>query len=163
MSEQPGFDLGELLQQAQQMQQQLAEAQAQAAETVVEGQAGGGMVTVRVNGAFEFQAVEIVPEVIDPDDPEMLQDLVLAALHDAVRQVTDLQSRSMGGLVPGGADLGGAGLGSMDLGGLLGSGGELGLGLGEADEPAGADEPAEADDLEGDDADTDGGAGDGRR
>jgi nucleoid-associated protein EbfC len=105
-----GFDLEALLGSAAQMQEQLMAAQQAAAAEVVEGQAGGGAVKVRVTGSFEFQGVEIAPAAIDPDDPEMLQDLVLAALHDAVARVNELQARAMGGFDPS----------SMDLGALLG-------------------------------------------
>ena len=114
MSEPSGMpDMGELLQQAQKMQEQLLEAQAEAASHVVEGQAGGGVVKVRVTGAMEFEAVTIDPATVDPDDVEMLQDLVLAAIHDAVARVNELQQQSLGGLGLGGA-LGG------NLGDLLG-------------------------------------------
>ena len=108
MSETP--DLGALMRQAQAMQEQLVAAQAQAAETEVEGQAGGGVVRVRVTGGMEFRSVTIAPEAVDPDDVDMLQDLVLAALHDAMAKVGELQQGAMGGV-----DLGG-----LDLGGLLG-------------------------------------------
>jgi DNA-binding YbaB/EbfC family protein len=114
-----GFDLGALLDSATQMQQQLVAAQAAAAAQVVEGQAGGGVVKITVNGGMEFQAVEIAPEAIDPDDPEMLQDLVLAALHDAVARVNDAQAQAMGGFDPT----------SLDLGGLLGGGDPASLGM----------------------------------
>ena len=102
-------DLSQLLQQAQQMQQQLMDAQAAAADQVVEGVAGGGAVKVTVTGGMDFQNVTIDPAAVDPDDVEMLQDLVLAAIHDAVARVNELQQDSLGGL-------GGA------LGGLLGGG-----------------------------------------
>jgi DNA-binding YbaB/EbfC family protein len=102
-------DLSALLQQAQAMQQQLMDAQAQAAEQVVEGVAGGGVVKVRVTGGMDFQEVTIDPSAVDPDDVEMLQDLVLAAIHDAMARVHELQQESLGGL-------GGA------LGGMLGGG-----------------------------------------
>lgn len=102
-------DLSQLLQQAQAMQQQLMEAQAEAAEQVVEGVAGGGVVKVTVTGGMDFRSVTIDPSAVDPDDVEMLEDLVLAAIHDAVARVNDLQQQSLGGL-------GGA------LGGLLGGG-----------------------------------------
>jgi len=109
-----GFDMGALLEQAMGMQQQLMEAQSAAAEQVVEGQAGGGAVVVRVSGAMVFESVTIAPAAVDPDDVTMLQDLVLAALHDAMDEVANLQQASMGGF-----DLGGLGdLG--ELGGLLG-------------------------------------------
>ena len=104
-----GLDFGVLLEQAGQMQAQLLAAQEQAASTVVEGVAGGGAVRVAVTGGFEFQSVTIRPDAVDPDDVEMLQDLILAALRDAVDEIQGLQQ--------GGLDLGG-----MDLGGLLGGG-----------------------------------------
>lgn len=100
-----GLDLGGLLDMAGQMQQHLAEAQEQAASTVLEGVAGGGVVKVTVTGGGDFQSVTISPEAVDPDDVEMLQDLVLAALNDAMAQVHELQSGTFG--EPGGLDLGG--------------------------------------------------------
>ena len=103
-----GFDFSQLLAQAQNMQQQLLEAQARAAEQVVEGQAGGGVVRIRVTGGFDFQQVTIDPSVVDPDDVEMLQDLVLAAMRDALGKVNELNQEAMGGLAAGGG-----------LGGLL--------------------------------------------
>jgi DNA-binding YbaB/EbfC family protein len=102
-------DLSQLLQQAQAMQQQLMDAQAQAAEQVVEGVAGGGVVRITVTRDMHNESVTIDPHAVDPADVEMLQDLVLAAIHDAVARVNELQQESMGGL-------GGA------LGGLLGGG-----------------------------------------
>lgn len=102
-----GLDLGALLEQAQEMAAGMAEAQQAAAETVVEGSSGGGMVTVTVTGTFEFQRVKIRPDAIDPDDPGMLEDLVLAAVRDAARRVGELQQQSLGGLGPMGGDLGG--------------------------------------------------------
>jgi DNA-binding YbaB/EbfC family protein len=113
-------DFSGLLQQAQQMQAQLMEAQAQAAAQVVEGHAGGGMVKVTVNGAMEFQQVTIDPTVVDPDDVEMLQDLVLAAVRDATARANELNQQAIGGL----GGLGGLGGG---LGGLGGGPGAAGL------------------------------------
>ena len=86
MSDDEGFDLGSLLEQAQVMQQQ-----------VVEGQSGGGAVKVRVNGAMQFQSVTIDPAAVDPDDVTMLEDLVLAAVHDAVAQVQAATQAALGG------------------------------------------------------------------
>ena len=103
-----GFDFSELLAQAQSMQQQLLDAQQKAAEQVVEGQAGGGVVRIRVTGGFDFQQVTIDPSVVDPADVEMLQDLVLAAMRDALAKINDLNAEAMGGLTAGGG-----------LGGLL--------------------------------------------
>ena len=102
-------NMNELLKQAQKMQAQLMEAQAQAAEEEVEGQAGGGVVKVRVTGAMEFRGVSIDPAAVDPDDVGMLEDLVLAAIHDAVAKAQKVTETAMGGF-----DLGGLG------GGLLG-------------------------------------------
>jgi len=93
-----GLDLGNLMEQAAQMQQQVAEAQQQAAETVLEGAAGGGAVRVEVTGVGEFRAVHIDPAAVDPDDVAMLEDLVLAALHDATARMEELRDSSMGGL-----------------------------------------------------------------
>jgi DNA-binding YbaB/EbfC family protein len=101
--------MNELLKQAQKMQAQLMEAQAQAAEEEVEGQAGGGVVKVRVTGAMEFRGVSIDPAAVDPGDVGMLEDLVLAAIHDAVAKAQKVTETAMGGF-----DLGGLG------GGLLG-------------------------------------------
>lgn len=92
------FDLEGLLQQAQAMQQQLVDAQAKAATMSVEGIAGGGVVRVRVTGGGEFTKVSIDPSVIDPDDASMLEDLVLAALHDASHKVQNLHQQALGGL-----------------------------------------------------------------
>ena len=115
MSDQQPLDMNSLLQQAQQMTQQLMAAQAEAAAQVHEGQAGGGVVRIAVTGGFEFKSVTIDPSAVDPDDVEMLEDLVLAALNDAVARIGESQGD--------GLDLGGMGLGGMDIGGLLGGGG----------------------------------------
>jgi DNA-binding YbaB/EbfC family protein len=100
-----GLDLGSLMEQASQMQQQMAEAQAAAATTILEGVSGGGAVKVTVTGTGEFQAVSIDPGAVDPDDVTMLEDLVLAALHDATARIQELQAGAMGGI---GDMLGGA-------------------------------------------------------
>ena len=91
-------DLSSLLEQAQAMQARLQEAQAAAAEQVVEGQSGGGVVKVEVTGGMEFRRVTIDPSVVDPADVEMLQDLVLAAMRDAVARANDVNQAAMGGL-----------------------------------------------------------------
>jgi DNA-binding YbaB/EbfC family protein len=96
-----GFDLGDLLASAQQMQQQLLEAQAKAAEQLVEGQAGGGVVRITATGGFDIRDVRIDRSVVDPDDVEMLQDLVLAALRDTLAKVNELNQQAMGGLAGG--------------------------------------------------------------
>lgn len=93
-----GLDLGGLLAQAQQMQQQMVQAQTDIADETVEGNAGGGVVRIVATGGFDFVSVHIDPKVVDPDDVEMLEDLVLAAIRDAITQVGDLNKRAMGGL-----------------------------------------------------------------
>jgi DNA-binding YbaB/EbfC family protein len=97
-----GPDLGSLLSQMQQMQQHLMDAQASAAATVVEGRSGGGAVKITVTGNIDFQSVTIDPSVVDPNDVEMLQDLVLAAARDAVARANELNSQALGGLGLGG-------------------------------------------------------------
>jgi nucleoid-associated protein EbfC len=104
-------DLGGLLESAQ----QAFSAQARAAEEVVVGSAGGGVVTVEMKGTGEVRSVSLAPEIVDPDDVEMLQDLIVAALHDAGLKVTALQREALGTF--GGVDLGALG---GALGGLLG-------------------------------------------
>ena len=101
-----------LMRQMQRMQENMADAQAALATELVEGSAGGGVVTATVTGTGELQKVSIDPDVVDPDDVEMLEDLVVAAVTEALRAAQELQARSMGSLT-GGLDLG-------SLGGLLG-------------------------------------------
>jgi hypothetical protein len=120
-------DMGGLLSQVQQMQEQLMSAQQEAAAQVVEGQAGGGAVKVEMTGGFDFHKVTIDPAAVDPNDVGMLEDLILAALHDAVGRVNDLNRQALGGFGSLG-DLGG-------LGGLLGGGGGGGGGGGASGEP----------------------------
>jgi hypothetical protein len=104
------FDMNKMLQEAQRMQAELAKAQEAAAKEVVEASAGGGMVTVKANGAGEVVEIRIDPKAIDPDDPELLADLVLAAVNEALRSAQSLMQSKMSGIVPGGLG---------DLGGLL--------------------------------------------
>jgi nucleoid-associated protein EbfC len=96
-----GFDMNKLLQQAQQMQQQMAQAQEQLAHETVEASAGGGLVTVKATGAGEITEIKIDPKAIDPDDPEMLEDVVLAAVNEALRAAQDLAQSKLGGLAGG--------------------------------------------------------------
>jgi len=94
-------DMSALLAQAQQMQQQLMEAQEQLAATDVHGQAGGGLVQVTMKGNGEVVAVSIDPTVVDPDDVETLQDLIVGAMADASDQVTTLAQSRLGPLAGG--------------------------------------------------------------
>jgi DNA-binding YbaB/EbfC family protein len=100
-------NLQQLMQQAQKMQQQLADAQAELAEAEVTGTAGGGLVTVTVTGAGEVRAVKIDPKVVDPDDVETLEDLVVAALHNAGDAAKRLAEEKMGPITAGLGGLGG--------------------------------------------------------
>jgi DNA-binding YbaB/EbfC family protein len=92
-----GFDMNKLLQQAQQMQSQMAQAQEELAKEIVEASAGGGMVTVKATGAGEINEIAIDPKAIDPTDPELLQDLVLAAVNEALRSAQALAQSKLGG------------------------------------------------------------------
>jgi DNA-binding YbaB/EbfC family protein len=103
-------NLQQLMKQAQKMQQQLADAQAELAEAEVTGTAGGGLVTVTQRGSGEVISVKIDPQAVDPDDVETLEDLVLAALHNASDAVKELAEEKMGPLTSG---LGGMGLPGM--------------------------------------------------
>jgi len=96
-------DLGALLSQVGQMQQNLVAAQEHAADTVVEGSSGGGAVRVEVTGGLDVRAVSIDPSVVDPADVEMLEDLVLAAVRDAVEAAQQLQADALGDAGLGGA------------------------------------------------------------
>jgi nucleoid-associated protein EbfC len=104
--------LNQMMRQVQQMQEDMATAQAALADATVEGSAGGGVVKVVVSGTGEVRSVTIAADVVDPDDVDMLQDLVVAAVNDGLRRANELQTEKMGA-VTGGLDLGG-------LGGLLG-------------------------------------------
>ena len=107
-----GQGMNQMMKQVQKMQADMAAAQEALADTTVEGSAGGGMVKVVVSGTGDVQSVQISPDVVDPDDIEMLEDLVVAAVSDGLRRANELATEQMGG-VTGGLDLGG-------LGGLLG-------------------------------------------
>ncbi|MBD0738653.1 nucleoid-associated protein, YbaB/EbfC family [Streptomyces sp. CBMA29] len=91
----------ELLQQAQKMQQDLATAQQELAETEVEGSAGGGLVTAKVTGAGELRGLVIDPKAVDPDDTETLADLVVAAVHNANEAAQAVQQAKLGPLAQG--------------------------------------------------------------
>ncbi|MBW0113924.1 YbaB/EbfC family nucleoid-associated protein [Pseudonocardia sp. KRD-169] len=97
----------QLMQQAQQMQEQLMSAQAELATAEVLGQAGNGLVHVRMTAAGQVNSVKIDPKVVDPDDVETLQDLIVGALHDAARAAQEMQAQKMGPLAGG---MGGLGL-----------------------------------------------------
>jgi DNA-binding YbaB/EbfC family protein len=95
------MDMNKLMQQAQKMQEQLAQAQEEAASQVVEASAGGGMVTVKATGAGQITEIKIKPEAVDPDDVEVLEDMVLAAVNEAMRSAESLMQSKLGGLAGG--------------------------------------------------------------
>ena len=101
-------NMQQLMKQAQKMQQQMAAAQAELAAAEVTGTAGGGLVMVTLNGAGEVLSLKIDPNAVDPDDVESLEDLVLAAIRDGVRQAQELAATTMGPVT---GAMGGLGLG----------------------------------------------------
>ncbi len=106
MNKNPFGNVGNIMKQAQAMQEQLAKIQEQAAAKTVDGTAGGGMVTVTASGAMQVVAMKIDPEVLKSGDTEMLQDLIVAAANDALRKARDMMAEEMktvtGGLrIPG--------------------------------------------------------------
>jgi nucleoid-associated protein EbfC len=111
MAKQPRMgDMQQMLQQVQRMQQQMEAAQRELKSELVEASAGGGMVTVSVAGDLEVKSVKIDPSAVNPEDVEILADMVLAAVNEALRMAQGLAARKLGGAT-GGLDLG-------DLGGL---------------------------------------------
>jgi nucleoid-associated protein EbfC len=101
------FDMNAMLKQAQEMQEQMQKAQEEAKHEVVEASAGGGMVTVKANGSGELVEVRIDPKAVDPDDPELLADMVLAAANEALRSAQEKTEAKLRGMMP---DLGSLGL-----------------------------------------------------
>ena len=94
-------NMGDILKQAQKFQAKIAKLQDELGDRSVESTSGGGMVTVVVNGRQEILSITIDPEVVDPDDVEMLQDLVLAAVNDGLTKAKDMVSEEMGNLTKG--------------------------------------------------------------
>jgi nucleoid-associated protein EbfC len=106
-----GMDINKLMQQAAQMQAELAKVQEEVASETVEASAGGGMVTVKASGRGEIVEVKIDPQAIDPDDPELLADMVMAATNEALRSAQSLMESRMSGMLP-------QGLGDLGLPGM---------------------------------------------
>ena len=96
-----GGNMQQLMRQAQKMQQQLQEAQEKLDEAEYEAASGGGMVSVKVSGKRELKAITIDPQVVDPDDIEMLQDLILAAVNEALRKGEEARESTMSRMAPG--------------------------------------------------------------
>lgn len=105
-----GFDVNALMKQAQQLQQQMQEAEQELKNEVVEASAGGGMVKVKVGGDMTLREIVIDPEAVDPEEAEMLADMVQAAVNEGLRAAQELAGSKMGGITGG---LGGTGLPGM--------------------------------------------------
>jgi len=108
-------NLNQMMKQVQQMQAEMAKAQKELESEVVEASAGGGMVKVKVTGGLEVREIQIDPDAVDPEDVEMLQDMVIAAVNEALRSAQELAASRLGA--------------ASGLGGLGGAGGLGGLGL----------------------------------
>ena len=85
----------QMMRQAQDMQKQLERVKGELAETLIEASSGGGMVNVEMSGAYELLNLKVKPEAVDPDDVEMLEDLVIAAINEALNQVTKLREEKL--------------------------------------------------------------------
>lgn len=110
----PQPNLNQLAKMAQKMQADMAAAQEALANEIVEASAGGGMVTVKITGDLQVKEIAIDPDAVDPEDVDMLQDMILAAVNQAVTQAQELAATRMGAVT------GGMGGGAGGLGGLLG-------------------------------------------
>jgi nucleoid-associated protein EbfC len=110
-----GLDLNAMMKQVQQMQAEMGEAQEKLKEEVVEASAGGGMVKVKMSGDLRLLEIAIDREAADPEEVEILQDMVLAAVNEAIRSAQELAANRLGGIAGG---LGGGGLGGLGLPGV---------------------------------------------
>lgn len=108
MPQQP--NMNQMMKQVQQMQAEMVKAQQELENEVVEASAGGGMVTVKITGGLELREIKIDPEAIDPEDADMLQDMVLAAVNEALRSAQELAASRLGAATGGLGGLGGLGL-----------------------------------------------------
>ncbi|MDO9409170.1 YbaB/EbfC family nucleoid-associated protein [Patulibacter sp.] len=112
MARQPNMQ--QMMKQVQKMQADMAAAQEALKTEELDVTAGGGMVTIKITGALEVKSVTIDPDAIDPEDAELLQDTVTAAVNEAIRQAQEMAEKRMSGLT-GGMDLGAMGLGGLGL------------------------------------------------
>ena len=113
----PQPNMNQMLKQVQKMQADMMAAQEQLKDEVVEASAGGGMVTVKVSGDLDVKSIAIDPEAVDPEDVELLQDMVLAAVNEGLRAAQELASKKLGGIT-GGMGGAGGGLGGLGLPGF---------------------------------------------
>ena len=112
MPQQP--NLNQMMKQVQQMQAEMAKAQKELESEIVEASAGGGMVKVKITGGLEIREIQIDPDAVDPEDVEMLQDMIVAAVNEAVRSAQEMAASRLGAA----SGLGGLGGGPGGLGGL---------------------------------------------
>ena len=108
-----GLDVNAMMKQVQQMQSEMMEAQEKLQHEVVDASTGGGMVKVKMSGDLRLLEVTINPEAIDPEEADLLQDMVLAAVNEAIRSAQELATSKLGGIAGGGGGLGGLGLPGM--------------------------------------------------
>jgi len=99
-----------MMKQVQEMQSQMMEAQEKLKDEVVEASSGGGMVKVKMSGDLRLLEISIDPEAVDPEEAELLQDMVMAAVNEAIRSGQELATSKLGGIAGGGGGLGGLGL-----------------------------------------------------
>lgn len=90
-----GAGMQQMMKQAQEAQKQIERAKEELAETAIEATSGGGMVTVEMTGAYEIINLKIKPEIVDPDDVEMLEDMIIAAVNEALTQVSALRAEKI--------------------------------------------------------------------
>lgn len=95
------MNMQQMMKQARKMQEQMAAMQAELAQTTVDASAGGGMVKVTVNGDMQITSLKLDPEAIDPEDVEMLEDMIIAAVNEAVRGVAEVANKQMGSIAGG--------------------------------------------------------------
>ncbi|MCI6157861.1 MAG: YbaB/EbfC family nucleoid-associated protein [Peptoniphilaceae bacterium] len=96
-----GGNMNSMVRQMQKMQKKMEEAQEMIDQTELEASSGGGAVKVRINGKREILGITLDPEIVDPDDVEMLQDMIMVAINDAIAQITALNEKEMGKLTGG--------------------------------------------------------------
>lgn len=96
-----GSNMNQMMKQAKKLQEEITKKQAELQDMVIETTVGGGAINIKINGRQQIQEITIKPEVVDPDDVEMLQDLILAAVNEAVKQSQDMVSSEMAKLTGG--------------------------------------------------------------
>lgn len=96
-----GMNMQEMMKQARKMQEQLAQAQESMKDVTIDASAGGGMVKATVNGDFELVSIQIDPDALDPEDVDLLQDMIVAAVNEAIRGVSEVASKQMSSITGG--------------------------------------------------------------